>query len=113
MDGVDIDLDALTGLKLHEVAKGLTLTGHMAFPAIAMINQDRWQDLSDKNREAVRNAMSQTLAWATAMQVEAEKNNLEKMKGTITVKAMKNAHNTFQNANAAFDEAFGEHALKR
>jgi TRAP-type transport system periplasmic protein len=29
LDGIDIDLDAMVGLKFNEVAKGLTVTNHM------------------------------------------------------------------------------------
>ena len=33
LDAVDVDLDALVGLKFYQQAPNLTLTNHMAFPA--------------------------------------------------------------------------------
>lgn len=111
LDGVDIDLDALVGSKFHEVAKGLTLTNHMAFPAVAMIGTQRWNKLSPAQRELIATTMDETLAWATAEQVEAEKRNLATLEAAITVTRLPTAEAVFSDANAAFDKAFGSNEL--
>ncbi len=111
LDGVDIDLDALVGSKFQEVAKGLTLTSHMVFPAVAMINKARWDAFSDEQRALIEQAMDDTLAWATAEQVEAEQRNLETLKAAITVADLPEAETVFTDANAAFTEAFGDDPL--
>lgn len=111
LDGVDIDLDALVGSKFHEVAKGLTLTSHMAFPAVAMIGNQRWAALTPEQRTLIASTMDDTLAWATAEQVEAEKRNLATLKAAITVEALDSAEATFADANAAYKKAFGSNPL--
>lgn len=111
LDGVDIDLDALVGSKFQEVAKGLTLTSHMAFPAVAMIGTQRWNKLTPAQQELITTTMAETLDWATAGQVEAEKKNLATLEAAITVKALDDAEAVFADANAAFDTAFGSNAL--
>lgn len=106
LDGVDIDLDALVGLKFQEVAKGLTLTSHMPFPAVAMIGKAKWDELGAEKQAMITSAMEETLAWATAMQIEAEKKNLETLKAAITVTELDNAEAVFAEANTAFADAF-------
>lgn len=111
LDGVDIDLDALVGSKFQEVAKGLTLTSHMAFPAVAMVGNQRWAKFTPEQRDMVTAIMAETLDWATTEQVEAEKRNLATLEAAITVKALDNAETTFADANAAFDKVFGANPL--
>lgn len=111
LDGVDIDLDALVGSKFHEVAGGLTLTSHMAFPAVAMIGVQAWQTLSEDQRALVATTMDDTLAWATAGQIEAEQRNLAILEGSITVSRLDDAESVFAAANAAVGAAFAGNDL--
>ncbi|MCF8480325.1 MAG: TRAP transporter substrate-binding protein [Rhodospirillum sp.] len=111
LDGVDIDLDALVGLKFQEVAKGLTLTNHMVFPAVAMMGKAKWDELGPEKQAMVTEAMDETLAWATERQIEAEQTNLETLKAAIEVTTLENAETVFADANAAFAEAFGSDPL--
>ena len=111
LDGLDIDLDALVGSNFHEVAKGLTMTSHMAFPAVAMIGTGRWNRLSADHQALIVAVMEETLAWATAQQVEAEVRNLETLTAAISVVHLENSEEVFAEANAAFDRAFGSDPL--
>ncbi|MGQ9365472.1 TRAP transporter substrate-binding protein [Azospirillum sp. ST 5-10] len=111
LDGVDIDLDALVGSKFQDVAKGLTLTSHMAFPAVAVYSSTRWQSLSPEHQKLVRETMDETLQWANAAQIEAEKKNLAALEGAIKVVKLDDAKATFAKANEAFAAQFGSMPL--
>ena len=73
LDGVDIDLDALVGLKFQEVAKKLTLTNHMSFPAVLVMSDLTWSSLSEDEQKAFRDVGDEALAWGSQQQVEAGK----------------------------------------
>ena len=62
LDGVDIDLDALVGSGFYEVAEHLTLTNHMAFPAVSVMSQATRASLSDEEHQLIDAAMGDALA---------------------------------------------------
>jgi hypothetical protein len=64
LDGIDIDLDALVGLNFQEVANGLTLTNHMAFPAVLVVSEATWSRMSDEEKAVFTDAAEDALAWA-------------------------------------------------
>lgn len=111
LDGVDIDLDALVGLKFQDVAKGLTVTSHMAFPALAMISKRRWESLTPEQQTMIREAMAETLEWAKQQQIQAEKDNLSLLESVISVSKLDNAETVFEAANKAFQEDIARHPL--
>lgn len=108
LDGVDIDLDALVGSKFQDVAKGLTLTNHMSFPAVAVYSAPRWQSLSEAQRTLIRTTMTEVLADANAAQIEAEKRNLAKLQGGIQIRELADAKGRFAKANDAFAAQYGK-----
>src|SRR5690554_2123901 len=83
LDGVDVDLDALVGSGFYEVANNLTLTNHMAFPAVSVISEATWSSLSEAERDLFEDAMQEALTWATNAQIEAEANNLTYLEESI------------------------------
>ncbi|WP_240455585.1 TRAP transporter substrate-binding protein [Halomonas faecis] len=111
LDGVDIDLDALVGSGFYEVATHLTLTNHMAFPAVSVISQATWSSLSEEERVLLDDAMQEALTWGTEAQIEAEASNLAYLEDTINVFTLEEAEPVFDAANQAFDERFGEHPI--
>jgi len=111
LDGVDIDLDALVGSGFYEVAENLTLTNHMAFPAVAVMSQTSRASLADEERQIIDEAMAEALAWGIEAQIEAEQNNLATLQEAIDVFTLENAESVFAQANQAFAEQFGEHPL--
>lgn len=108
LDGVDIDLDALAGFSMQQVAEHLIVTNHMAFPGVAMINQNAWDQMSAAQQEAFTAAMDTTLAWAAEAQIENDAALLQTLEGEMNVKRLENAEEIFAEANAAFDEAFAD-----
>lgn len=77
LDAVDVDLDALVGLKFHHQASNLTLTNHMAFPAAIVVSKRWWDAHSDAEREMIRKVVSEAEAWGFGAAIEADKANLE------------------------------------
>ncbi|MDP5306631.1 TRAP transporter substrate-binding protein [Paracoccus spongiarum] len=101
LDGIDIDLDAMVGLKFDEVAKGLTITSHMPFPAALVVSKVTWDSLSDEDRAGFSEVAREALAWGTAQQVEAEKANLAALEGKVEIVTLENGAEAFAQANQA------------
>lgn len=106
LDGVDIDLDALDGLSLQQVASHLTVTNHMAFPGVVMINENSWQKMSPEQQEMFNAALADTLTWAADQQIEVDKKLLSKMEDEIEVLRLEDAKSVFSAANQAFNDTF-------
>ena len=111
LDGIDIDLDALVGLKFGEVAKGLTVANHMAFPSVMMVSNPTWQSLSETEQAAFQAVVDEALAWGSAQQIEAETNNLASLQGTLDIVTLDNGAEVFGAANAAVAESFAQYPL--
>nr|WP_298059369.1 TRAP transporter substrate-binding protein [uncultured Halomonas sp.] len=111
LDGVDIDLDALVGSGFYEVAEHLTLTSHMAFPAVSVMSQASRASLSETERQLVDTAMKDALAWGIDAQIEAEARNRAMLEERINVVELADAESVFSTANQAFAERFGDHPL--
>ena len=108
LDGVDIDLEALVGLRLQQVAGHLTLTSHMAFPAVVVFSKVVWADLPEADRSTIRAAVDEALAWGTETQVAAEQKNIAMMRQEISVAELPDGESVFAPANAAFAAEFGD-----
>lgn len=111
LDGVDIDLDALVGSGFYEVADHLTLTSHMAFPAVSVISQATRASLTDEERRIIDAAMEDALTWGIEAQIDAERRNLATLEESIEVFSLDDAESVFGDANQAFAERFGDHPL--
>ena len=106
LDGVDIDLDALAGLSLQQVARHLTVTNHMAFPGVVMINENSWAKMSGEQQAMFNTLLEETLVWANDLQIETEKKLLAQMEEQVEVLRLDNAKDVFATANATFNDAF-------
>ena len=80
LDAVDVDLDALVGLKFHQQAPHLTLTNHMAFPAVIVASKKWWAALSDADRATVTKVIKEAETWGYKTAIDADVNNLAKAK---------------------------------
>ena len=94
-------------LKFQEVGKGLTLSNHMAFPAVFVVSQVTWDAMSDTEKAALVEVAEEALAWGTAQQIEAEEANIATLEAEIEVGRIENAKETFATANRAFQDRFG------
>lgn len=114
LDGIDIDLDALVGLKFDEVAKGLTITNHMPFPAALVVSKVTWDGLSPEQQAAFTEVSQEALAWGTTQQVEAEKANLAALEGKVEIATLENGAEVFSEANQAVRDSFaGDEVIQR
>ncbi|WP_407277993.1 TRAP transporter substrate-binding protein [Aromatoleum evansii] len=89
LDAVDIDLDALVGLKFHQQAPNLTLTGHMAFPAVIVVSKKWWDTRSQAERDMIAKVVAEAEQWGYKTAIDADVANLAKAKadGANIVKA--------------------------
>ena len=78
LDAVDIDLDALVGLKFYQQASNLSLTNHMAFPGVIAASKKWWDARTDAERETIRKVVAETEKWGMQVAADAEVSNLKK-----------------------------------
>lgn len=80
LDAVDIDLDAIVGLKLYQQAENLSLTNHMAFPIVMVASKKWWDRLSDSDREIIIKTFDEAEAWGIQQQVASEDRYFQTLK---------------------------------
>lgn len=80
LDAVDVDLDALVGLKFHQQAPNLTLTGHMAFPAVIVASKKWWSALPQADRDMITKAVMDAEKAGFKAAIDSEVSNLAKAK---------------------------------
>ncbi|MBL8443201.1 MAG: TRAP transporter substrate-binding protein [Zoogloeaceae bacterium] len=78
LDAVDVDLDALVGLKFHQQAPNLTLTKHMAFPAVIVVSKKWWDSRSQADRDMITKVVADAEQWGFKTAIDADASNLEK-----------------------------------
>lgn len=78
LDAVDIDLDALVGLKFYQQAPNLTLTNHMAFPGVIAVSKKWWDARTEAERDMIRKVIADVEKWGTQVAIDAEASNLKK-----------------------------------
>lgn len=77
---VDVDLDALVGLKLHHQAPYLSLTNQMAFPGIIVISKRYWERLDAEQQEMLMKSIKEAEEWGFQQAIDADLNNLAILK---------------------------------
>lgn len=80
LDAVDVDLDALVGLKFHQQAPYLTLTNHMAFPAAIVASKKWWQSRTPEERALIAKVVAEAEQWGFQAAIAADRDNLAKAK---------------------------------
>ena len=80
LDAVDVDLDALVGLKFHQQAPNLTLTNHMAFPSVIVVSKKWWVARTQAERDMITKVIANAEKAGYQMAVQAEADNLAKAK---------------------------------
>lgn len=89
LDAVDIDLDALVGLKFHQQAPNLTLTRHMAFPSVIVVSKKWWDSRSQADRDLILKVVADAEQWGYQTAIDADESNLAKAKadGAMIIEA--------------------------
>lgn len=76
LNAVDVDLDALVGMKFHQQAPYLTLTNHMAFPGVIVVSKRYWDRLDEDQQTMLREAIKEAEQWGFQRAIEADRENL-------------------------------------
>ncbi|MCG0278511.1 MAG: TRAP transporter substrate-binding protein [Thermanaeromonas sp.] len=61
IDGLEMDLSAIQMEKHYEVAKYVTLSRHFTWPAVLMINLNRWNSLSPEDKKIIEEAAKEVI----------------------------------------------------
>ena len=79
IDAVDVDIDIVFGLKMHEQAPNLVLTNHMAFPGAVLASARWWSGLDADRQQEITDAVAEAQAWAIEEQTAGEVALLERL----------------------------------
>lgn len=80
IDGVDIDLDALMTEKYYEIAKNFTITNHMPWPGVVMMNKPKYDGMTPEDQKIISEAMKAAVEWGNKESIAMEKKNLDDLK---------------------------------
>jgi TRAP-type transport system periplasmic protein len=73
-------VNVVLNVKLYEVQSHLMLTGHMSNAEVVVMNEDVWQDMSDSQKDAVREAARMTRERATKAILDNEETETQKLR---------------------------------
>ncbi|MBB4124017.1 C4-dicarboxylate TRAP transporter substrate-binding protein [Martelella radicis] len=79
IDGAEAQPTAITGAKLFEVIKDVTLTGHIQLVTALVISADSWDDISAENQAIVREKAVEAGRYASGLTIELGKASLEQV----------------------------------
>lgn len=73
IDGMDMDLDATITNKYYEIAKYGAVTNHMVWPAVAIMNQAKFDGMSEEDRDIITGALEAAVDFAVKTRSAQEK----------------------------------------
>ena len=85
IDGMDMDLDASITNKYYEVAKYGAVTNHMVWPAVAMMNKEEYEKMSDSDKKIIDESIKAAAEYA----VKTRSGQEEEFKKTLSDAGMK------------------------
>lgn len=80
LNAVDVDLDAVVGMKFHQQAPYLTLTNHMAFPAVIVVSKRYWDRLDENKQKMLMESIKEAEQWGYQRAIDADIANLAAVK---------------------------------
>lgn len=80
IDGQENPLSVIVSVKLDEVQKYLTLSGHVYSPAMLLISKPFWDSLSDKDKAAFEKGATEAVTAMRAYVDDVEKSGVETLK---------------------------------
>lgn len=81
VDGQENPINTIYTSKFYEIQKYLALTGHMTQNQVTIINDKSWQGFSPELKAVFTKAVAEAGDYQTDMQIKANKQNLEDLKG--------------------------------
>ncbi|MCQ9329329.1 TRAP transporter substrate-binding protein [Pelistega suis] len=73
VDGTDMDLEIIVGLKLYDIADTTLLSNHMMWPVVGVVSARVWSTLSDSDKKNIQDTMSKYLAETGSIYSAKEK----------------------------------------
>jgi tripartite ATP-independent transporter DctP family solute receptor len=80
IDGMDMDLDATITNKYHEVTKYSAVTNHMVWPAVAIVNKEKYDGMSEEDQKIVIEAINRAAEFSFTTRASQE----EEFKKTLS-----------------------------
>ncbi len=80
IDGQENPLSVIVSVKLDEVQKYLTLSGHVYSPAMLVVSKPFWEGLSDEDKTAFENGATEAVAAVRQYVDNVEKSGAETLK---------------------------------
>lgn len=80
VQGQENPVNVVLNHKIYEVQSHLMLTGHMSNAEVVVMNEDAWQDLTDSQKDAVREAANQTRERATNAILDNEESETQALR---------------------------------
>ncbi|MGY9050325.1 MAG: TRAP transporter substrate-binding protein DctP, partial [Rhodobacterales bacterium] len=81
IDGQENPLSVIVSVKLNEVQKYLTLSGHVYSPAMLLVSKPFWDGLDDSQKAAFEKAAKEAVIAMRAYVDDVEKTGVETLKG--------------------------------
>jgi len=105
IDGIEIDLEALTSERHYENAEYLTLTNHTTFPAVIVMSEKIADSIPEEDSQIVQNAMDNAVEWSVQEAVKREESNLQLLKEEgVNVQELENVESFAPYTNAVREE---------
>lgn len=73
VDGTDMDLELIIGLKFYDKAQTVLLSDHMMFPVAGLVSARVWATLSEDDKKQIQELMTKSLHKTIPLYIEREK----------------------------------------
>lgn len=80
VDGQENPLPTIDSMKFYEVQKNVALTAHAYTPAVVLMNQDRWNSLSEDQQTAINEVVKEATEYQRDYLADKEKEIKQKLK---------------------------------
>jgi len=79
VDGMDSPLGSIYGMKFYQAAPYITMTNHLVAPFNLLVNEKKYQELSDANKNILKEAGREAGVYYTKLDEDSFKIDKEKM----------------------------------
>ncbi|SDO35202.1 tripartite ATP-independent transporter solute receptor, DctP family [Lutimaribacter pacificus] len=114
IDGQENPLSVIVSVKLNEVQKYLTLSGHVYSPAMLLVSKPFWEGLDDDQKAAFEKAATEAVSAMRAYVDNVETSGVETLKergmevGTLSAEEKAEFQAAIQSAYEGYYETYGK-----
>ncbi|MFC4557838.1 DctP family TRAP transporter solute-binding subunit [Virgibacillus kekensis] len=80
VDGQENPLPTISSMKFYEVQKYVALTAHTYTPAVALMNDGIWKDLSEEDQKLIQEAVAETAEYQRQYLADKEQEIIDMLK---------------------------------